>query len=61
VVNLTIEAITIVIYSIYVYVVLESLNLPITWGWASEGVYWTSMFVMAYFYLKSGRWKKKIL
>jgi MATE family multidrug resistance protein len=61
VVNLTIEAITIVVYSIYVYVVLESMNLPITWGWASEWVYWTSMFVMAYFYLKSGRWKKKIL
>jgi MATE family multidrug resistance protein len=61
VVNLTIEAITIVAYSVYVYVVLELMNLPITWGWASEWVYWTSMFLMAYFYLKSGRWKKKIL
>lgn len=61
VINLTIESITIVIYSIYVYVVLESLNLPITWGWVSEWVYWISMFSMAFFYLKSGRWKNKVI
>ncbi len=61
VVNLTIESITIVIYSIYVYVVLESMNLPITWGWGSEWVYWISMFSMAYFYLKSGKWKTKVI
>jgi len=61
VVNLTIESITIVIYSIYVYVILEYLNLPITWGWGSEWVYWISMFSMAYFYLKSGRWKTKVI
>ena len=58
-VNLMIELITIVIYCVYVYVVLEYLNLPITWGWASEWVYWLSMFSMAYFYMKSGRWKNK--
>lgn len=61
VVNLTIETITIVIYCIYIYVVLEVLQLPITWGWASEWVYWTSMFVMAYAYMKSGRWRNKVI
>lgn len=61
VVNLTIESITIVIYCVYVYVVLEWLNLPITWGWASEWVYWSSMFLMAFFYMRSGRWRKKVL
>jgi multidrug resistance protein, MATE family len=61
VVNLTIESITIVAYSIYVYVVLEVMNMSITWGWGSELVYWSSMFVMAYFYLKSGRWKNKVI
>lgn len=59
VVNLTIESITIVIYCAYVYIVLGYLNLPITWGWASEWVYWISMFSMAYFYMRSGRWKNK--
>ncbi len=58
-VNLMIEAITIVIYCIYVYIVLEYLYLPITWGWASEWVYWLSMFTMAYFYMKSGKWKER--
>lgn len=59
VVNLTIEFITIVIYSAYVYLVLEVWDMPITWGWASEWVYWTSMFTMAYFYMRSGRWKNR--
>jgi Na+-driven multidrug efflux pump len=58
-VNLMIEAITIVIYCIYVYVVLEYWNLPITWGWGSEWVYWISMFSMAFAYMRSGRWKGK--
>jgi multidrug resistance protein, MATE family len=58
-VNLLIEVITIVIYSVYVYVVLEYLNMPITWGWASEWVYWLSMFSMAFFYMKSGKWRNK--
>lgn len=61
VVNLTIESITIVIYCAYVYIVLEYLNLPITWGWISEWVYWISMFSMAYFYMRSGRWKNKTI
>ena len=58
-VNLIIEIITITLYCVYVFVVLEYLNLPITWGWVSEWVYWMSMFTMAYFYIRSGRWKGK--
>lgn len=60
-VNLIIESITIVVYCVYVYVVLEWLDLSISWGWASEWVYWSSMFIMAFLYLKSGRWRKKQL
>ncbi len=58
VVNLTIEIITITAYSIYVYLVLETWNLPITWGWGSELVYWVGMFSMSYWYMKSNRWRK---
>ncbi len=58
-VNLAIELITIGIYSIYVYLVLEYWNLPITWGWVSEWVYWISMFTMAFIYMRSGKWKGK--
>jgi MATE family multidrug resistance protein len=58
-VNLLIELVTIVVYCVYVYVVLEVWNLPITWGWGSEWVYWLSMFSMAFFYMRSERWKHK--
>lgn len=58
-VNLLIELITIIIYSVYVYVVLEHLHLSIQWGWASEWVYWASMFTMAFFYMRSGKWRGK--
>lgn len=60
-VNLLIELITITIYSLYVYIVLEYLNMPITWGWASEWVYWLSMFTMAFVYMRSGKWKGKVI
>jgi putative MATE family efflux protein len=58
-VNLAIESITIVIYIVYVYLVLEYWHLSIVWGWGSEWVYWVSMFTMAFLYMKSGRWKGK--
>jgi Na+-driven multidrug efflux pump len=58
-VNLLIEFITIVLYSIYVYLVLEKWRLSITIGWMSEWLYWLSMFSMSYLYIRSGHWKKK--
>jgi multidrug resistance protein, MATE family len=60
-VNLLIEVITIIIYVVYVYFVLEYWNLSLGWGWGSEWVYWLSMFSMAFFYMKSGKWKGKVI
>jgi putative MATE family efflux protein len=60
-VNLMIEMITLLIYVIYVYLVLEYWKLPITWGWASEWVYWISMFSLAFLYMRSGKWKNKTM
>jgi multidrug resistance protein, MATE family len=59
-VNLWIEMITLFLYVIYVYVVLEYYQMPITWGWASEWVYQLSMFSMAWLYMRSGKWKNKV-
>jgi Na+-driven multidrug efflux pump len=55
-INLMIEMITIVMYIVYVYLVMEVYNLSIAWGWGSEWVYWTSIFIMSFAYLKSGKW-----
>jgi len=60
-VSLLIEAVTIVLYCIYVYVILEKLKLGITYGWMSEFLYWTSLFLPSFFYIRSGRWRKKVI
>ena len=59
--NLLIETMAIILYCTYVYLVLEKFKLPLIYGWGSEWLYWTSMFVPAYWYMKSGRWKGKLL
>ncbi len=59
--NLYTEIATIIFYIIYVYIVLEKLNLPITWGWASEWLYWSIMLLPSYWYIQSNRWKKIII
>ena len=61
VINLSIELITIVMYCFYVYYVMEVWNLSITWGWGSEFVYWISIFLMSFAYMKSGKWKGKVV
>jgi MATE family multidrug resistance protein len=58
--NLFTETIAIVAYCAYVYYTLEYKKLPITWGWASEWLYWIILFIPSYWYIKSGRWRKAI-
>jgi Na+-driven multidrug efflux pump len=60
-VNLLIELITIVAYLCYVYFVLERWNLSIVYGWMSEWLYWTSIFTLSFLYIKSGKWKGKVI
>jgi multidrug resistance protein, MATE family len=58
---LLIEFITILVYCVYVSLVLEHWNLSLAWGWGSEWVYWISMFSMSFWYMKSGRWRGKVI
>lgn len=58
-INLYIEIVAIILYCVYVYTVLEVLNLPITFGWMSEWIYWTTLFLPSFFYIRSGKWKGK--
>ncbi len=57
--NLLTEICAIVVYIIYVYTVLEVYHLPITFGWASEWLYWGVMLVPSYWFMQSNRWQKK--
>jgi putative MATE family efflux protein len=58
-VTLLIEVFAIIFYCIYVYVVLEKLQLSITFGWMSEWLYWTCLFVPSFFFIRSGKWKDR--
>ena len=60
-INLWIEAITIFFYTIYVYLVLERWQGSLVIGWMSEWLYWGCMFSMSYFYMRSGKWKGKVI
>ena len=51
-----IELLTIVVYCIYVYLVLEVQRLSIIWGWAAELLYWMVILALALLYMRSGRW-----
>lgn len=60
-VNLAIEIIAITVYTIYIYLVLEVWDLGLIWAWASELIYWFFIFILSFLYIRSGRWKGKII
>lgn len=60
-VNLLIEIVSIIIYAAYVWLVILVWHKSLVWAWASELVYWVTIFVAAYFYIRSGRWRNKVI
>jgi MATE family multidrug resistance protein len=60
-VTFLIELITIILYCIYIWLVLEKFFLSITYGWMSEWLYWISLFIFSWLYMRSGRWKMKVI
>ncbi|OSZ81854.1 hypothetical protein CAP35_00875 [Chitinophagaceae bacterium IBVUCB1] len=60
-VNLLIEVACVGVYLVYCYIVIERAKLPLALAWASEFVYWTSLFIISYLYLRSGKWKGKTI
>ncbi len=53
-----VELVAIIIYCFYVYYVMELRDLSIVWGWLSELLYWTTLFTLSFFYIRSGRWRR---
>ncbi|MFL5811556.1 MAG: MATE family efflux transporter [Flavisolibacter sp.] len=60
-VTFLIELVTIILYSLYIWLVLEKFFLPITYGWMSEWLYWISLFTFSWWYIRSGKWKAKVI
>ncbi|MGX5820541.1 MATE family efflux transporter [Chitinophaga lutea] len=60
-VNLQIELAAVTVYLVYCWVVIEHLRMPLEWAWGSEFTYWITMGGLAFLYLKSGKWRGKVL
>jgi len=60
-VNLAIEFIAIILYSFYIYFVVKVWHLSLVWAWASEFFYWSVIFTLSFLYLRSGKWKAKVI
>lgn len=58
-INLTIEIICVCSYVVYCYFIIERMHLSLAWAWGSEFVYWLSLLIISYGYMKTGRWKGK--
>ncbi|WP_081169301.1 MATE family efflux transporter [Niastella populi] len=60
-VSLMIEIFAIIFYCIYIYLTLDKFFLSITYGWMSEWLYWTCLFLPSFLYIRSGKWKGKVI
>jgi len=60
-VTFIIEIVAISFYCAYVFLVLEVYRLPILWGWLSEVLYWTILFLCSFYYMRSSRWKGTVI
>ena len=58
-VNLAIEIVAISIYLIYSWYFVKLHYSSLAMAWSNEVVYWFSIFIMSFIYLRSGRWKTK--
>lgn len=45
------EIMAVVFYSIYNYIVIELLGLPLIWAWASEWLYWIVLFLPCIYFM----------
>lgn len=58
--NLFIEVMAIIFYLIYVYFIMIQWKLSLAMAWTNEFVYWIVVFSIAFWYIKSGRWKTRL-
>lgn len=55
------ETSALVIYVAYMSFIIGYLKLDVAWCWTSEHVYGLFIFLFCYFYIRSGRWKGKVI
>lgn len=58
-INLGIEMAAVIGYLLYCSIVVERWRSPLHIAWLADFIYWTIIFTLSFFYLKSGKWKAK--
>ena len=58
--NLLIEFFAIGLYLVYIYFVMIKFHLSLAMVWTNELVYWTVIVSIAYWYMRSGRWRRSL-
>lgn len=56
-VNLAIEIIAIFLYLVYTWYFMVQDYRSLSLAWSNEFIYWTSILIISYFYMRSGKWK----
>jgi MATE family multidrug resistance protein len=58
-INLVTEIIAVIGYLLYCDIVVERMRSELHWAWGADFIYWTVIFGISYWYLRSGKWKGK--
>lgn len=56
-----IELFSIVLYCLYIWFISEEWFMPVHISWMSEWLYWFCLGIPSLLYLRSGKWKNKII
>lgn len=56
--NVLIEASAIVLYLMYTYILINKLQLPFKYVWSNELIYWLTILLLSYSFIKKGNWRK---
>ncbi|MEQ1555158.1 MAG: MATE family efflux transporter [Ferruginibacter sp.] len=59
--NLAIEIVAITFYLLYTLYFTKMHYISLAIAWSNEFVYWSITFIMSFLYLRSGKWKTKIM
>jgi multidrug resistance protein, MATE family len=57
-INLLTEIAGISLYILYTFITMKVYHVSLAVAWSNELVYWSSMLIIAFLYMRSGRWKK---
>ncbi len=55
------EIFTLIFYMAYMWLVIIFLRLSVAVAWTTEHVYWIFLIALSYYYLRSGKWKDRII